>query len=228
MAKIKTNIDNIIGTANYDIGHVFSTGGGGIAGLGVVCRAGLKAQGVTGLPNPVGDNFDIDYVAHEMGHEYGGNHPFNSSMSNCGGGNRNASTAYEVGSGTSIMAYAGICGTDDIQPHSDPFMHTISFDEMSNYASGLGGGCPVATSTGNTLPVITAMNNNGVSIPISTPFTLTGSASDADGDAITYCWEEWDLGPTTPWNGGNANTTSPLFKSRPPKTTAAEPFPTLQ
>ena len=223
----QTVITNVIGTANFDVGHTFSTGGGGLAGLGVVCDANQKASGITGSPNPVGDGYDIDYVAHEMGHEFGGDHSFNSSASNCGGGNRNGPTAYEIGSGTTIMSYAGICGTDDTQPHSDPFFHAISFDEISNYVEGGGSGCKVVTPTGNTLPVITSMSNNGANIPLNTPFTLTGSATDADGDPITYCWEEWDLGPSTTWNGGNANTTSPLFKSRIPKTTGSRTFPDI-
>lgn len=225
LGQNQVNIDNVIGSANYDIGHVVSTGGGGVANLRVPCVNGSKARGVTGLSNPVGDNFDIDYVAHEMGHQWGGNHTFNSTTGSCNG-NRNGSTAYEVGSGTTIQAYAGICGTDNTQPHSDPFFHTLSFDEISNYIStGNGNNCKVATNTNNTLPVITAMNNNGASIPINTPFTLTGAATDADNDPLTYCWEQWDLGPSTTWNGGNANTTSPLFKSRVPIASGSRTFP---
>ncbi len=223
----QTVIDNVIGNANYDIGHTFSTGGGGLAFLGVVCTTGNKARGITGSPTPFGDGYDIDYVAHEMGHQFGANHSFNSVTSNCGGGNRNAATAYEVGSGTTIMCYAGICGTDDIQPHSDPFFHAVGFDEISTYVSGGGSTCPVVTATGNNLPVITAMNNNGANIPLNTPFTLTGSATDADGDPITYCWEEWDLGPAGAWNSGASSTTAPLFKSRIPLTTGSRTFPDI-
>ncbi len=227
LGQNQANVDAVIGNANYDIGHVVSTGGGGVANLRVPCVTGSKARGVTGLSNPVGDNFDIDYVAHEMGHQWGGNHTFNSSTGSCNG-NRNGSTAYEVGSGTTIQAYAGICGTDNTQPHSDPFFHTLSFDEISNYIStGNGNNCKVATSTGNTLPMITSMNNNGASIPINTPFTLTGAATDADNDPLSFCWEEWDLGPSTTWNGGATSITAPVFKSRIPIASGSRTFPDI-
>jgi hypothetical protein len=226
LGQNQANIDAVIGTANYDIGHVFSTGGGGVAVLNGPCNSFTKARGVTGLSNPVGDNYDIDYVAHEMGHQFGADHSFNSEMDNCGGGNRAPAEAYEVGSGTTIMAYAGICLSDNTQLHSDPFFHSISFDRISNFVEA-GGSCRLVTPTGNILPVITAMNDNGANIPIGTPFTLTGAATDANGDALTYSWEEWDLGPATVWNGGNANTTSPLFKARIPKTSGSRTFPDM-
>ena len=227
ITESQTQITSLIGTANFDIGHTFSTGAGGLAGLGVVCSSGNKARGVTGNTNPVGDGFDIDYVAHEMGHQFSGNHTFNGSTGNCSGGNRNGSTAYEPGSGTTIQAYAGICGTDNTQPNSDPYFHTVSFDEISNFIEAGGAACRVVTSTGNSIPVITAMNNNGANIPLNTPFTLTGTATDPDNDAITYNWEEWDLGPQGVWNAGATSTTAPLFKSRVPKTTGSRTFPDI-
>jgi hypothetical protein len=226
LGENQANVDAVIGNANYDIGHVFSTGGGGIASLRSPCVTGNKARGVTGQPNPVGDPFDIDYVAHEMGHQWGANH----TMAGCG--SSPVTTKKEPGSGTTIMAYAGICGAENIQPNSDPFFHAMSFDEISDYING-GGNCGVNTATGNTLPVIDALPNNGLSIPVSTPFILNGSATDANGDALTYCWEQWD-NPTTgnvTWNAGatgTVNNTLPLFRSRVPKTNGQRTFPDIR
>lgn len=215
LAQNQSTCDAAPGNANYDIGHVFSTGGGGVAGLGVVGVTGQKARGVTGSPAPVGDAFDIDYVAHEMGHQYGANHTFNSSLSSCGGGNRSAGAAYEVGSGSTIMAYAGICSTENVQNNSDAYFHYKSIEEIYNWrAGGAGSGAGTNSATGNITPTVEAGVN--YTIPQSTPYKLTATGSDANGDALTYCWEQYNLGSAT--TAPTQYSTGPLVRSRNPST----------
>jgi trimeric autotransporter adhesin len=290
----------LVGAENFDVGHLALGGnGGGIASLGVV---GLnnKAQGCTGISPPTGDVFAIDFVAHELGHQFAGNHTFNGTLGNCSGANRSAANSVEPGSGTSVMAYAGICGNDNTQSNSDPYFSQRSFDEIVTHTSAaeqvinevqqaaitnfttngqqfqlrFGGvdsvpivrgtnfttagvqaavqgiaGWPagatvtigaltdtgfsitfggtlagtnvanlelvnctapctgyvsdiarggitsrqgIVTPTGNTAPVVSTAA--GYTIPLRTPFALTGTATDADGDTVTYMWEQTDRG----------------------------------
>ena len=218
----QTNIDTVIGTANYDIGHVFSTGGGGIAQLNAPCGSG-KARGVTGLPNPVGDAYDIDFVAHEMGHQFGGNHTFNTSC----GGNRANSAAYEPGSGITIMGYAGVCGAQDLALHSIDTFHVRSLEEIVGFI-GTGGACGPATATGNTPPTVTVTGGPTFNIPKQTPFTLSATGTDANSDPITFDWQEYDLGAATSAvpNTDSDNVAKPIFRPYLP-TSGSRTFPQL-
>jgi hypothetical protein len=222
ITKSQSLITSQIGSANFDIGHTFSTGGGGLAGLGVVCSSTQKARGITGSPSPVGDPYDIDYVAHEIGHQFSGNHTFNGSTGSCSG-NRNASTSVEPGSGVTIMAYAGICTGQDLASNSIAYFHAVSYDEITNFInSGGGNSCDVLTSTGNGAPSVSA--GSSYTVPKSTPFELTGSATDPNGDALTFQWEEFDTGASAgSWNTGN----KPFFRSYAPVTSPSRLFPKL-
>lgn len=319
LTRNRTVVGLLAGAGNFDIGHIaLGLNGGGIASLGVV-GGSYKAQGCTGIPTPVGDFYAVDYVAHEMGHQFAGNHTFNGTNGSCAGGNRNATTSVEPGSGSSIMAYAGICGTDNLQTHSDAYWSQRSFDEITAYTSGaesnltsvqMGalrgfssngqqftlsyngnasapiirgsnysstgiksaiesipgwpagasvsvsavsdggftvtfggalagvavgtlqlanctGGCSghvneivaggptnkrgAVSQTGGSAPVVSVVPS--YTIPIRTPFALTGSASNAAGEEMTYMWEQSDrAGNSGTALMSNSKANGPLFR----------------
>ena len=218
-----TTLNTAIGTANYDIGHVFATTDGGVATLNGPCGSN-KARGVTGLPNPTGDPFAIDYVAHEIGHQFGGNHTFNG----CGTGQRSAGAAMEPGSGITIMAYAGLCGGQNLANNSIDTFHVRSIEEIVNFSQvGNGNTCAVATATGNSVPGVTGPGN--FTIPKQTPFYLTAVGTDTNGDTLTYDWQEYDLGPnaTTIPNTDADGSARPIFRVYSPTTNGTRFFPSL-
>jgi hypothetical protein len=217
-----------IGSSAYDIGHVFGLSGAGssagIAQVAVVCGASKGAgASILGIALVTG-NFSIDsgLVAHEFGHQFSALHSFNSTSSGCNG-NRSASAAFEPGSGSTIMAYPGICSPENLQNNADNYFHGGSFDSIANYAAGGGAPCASATSTGNNAPVVSA--GPDFTIPMGTPFTLTALGSDPDGDPLTYCWEEMDLGTASPPMTDDGS--RPLFRSLPPTTSQSRTFPKL-
>ncbi|MFQ3181462.1 MAG: hypothetical protein ACI9Z4_001056 [Polaribacter sp.] len=215
--EVQTIADSEIGNENYDIGHIFSTGGSGLAGLGVVCITGQKARGVTGRSSPIGDPYDIDYVAHEMGHQFGASHTQNN---NC---NRSNSTAVEPGSASTVMGYAGIC-SPNVQGISDAYFHAVSITQMQVVIAS-SGSCATLTNNGNSAPVADAGLN--YSIPKSTPFILKGTATDADGiSSLTYNWEQTDneVGTMPPLA---TNTVGPMFRSLPSNTSPNRYMPAL-
>ena len=224
-AQLQSTLTTVIGETNYDIGHLFgASGGGGNAGcIGCICTNGSKGSGYTSPADgiPQGDNFDIDYVVHEVGHQLGANHTF--SMTNEATG-----VNKEVGSGITIMGYAGITG-QDVAPHSIDIYHQASIAQIQTNL--LTKTCPITTSitAANTAPVVALVSN--YTIPKSTPFALTGSATDVNGDALTYCWEQNDNASAsqtaTASVASETKATGPNWISFKPSTSPTRYFPQL-
>ncbi len=231
--QLMNTLSSVIGNANFDIGHLFgATGGGGNAGcIGCVCSNDMSTsvQGGITSPNnykgsgftspgdgvPSGDNFDIDYVAHEMGHQFGANHTWTH------GGDEQTGVQVEPGSGSTIMGYAGI--TDlDVQAHSDAYFHAISIQQVTNFIKTTT--CQTSTSTGNSIP--TANAGLDYTIPKSTPFMLTGSGTDANGDTLTYNWEQMNS-QTTAAAPSATKTTGVNYRSYSPTTSPTRYFPKM-
>ncbi len=223
-AELQANLTSVITAANYDIGHLFgASGGGGNAGcIGCVCVASTKGSGITspGAGLPQGDSFDIDYVAHEMGHQLGGNHTFTQAS-------EGTIAQTEPGSGSTIMGYAGITNYD-VQGHSDPiFSYKSIYQIQTNLNSKT---CPVSTSLvgTNATPAVNA--GADYTIPVGTAFMLTGTATDANSsDVLTYLWEQNDVG--TAANASSqvlqSKAAGPNFRTFKPSTNKFRYFPQM-
>ncbi|MCC6724396.1 MAG: T9SS type A sorting domain-containing protein, partial [Saprospiraceae bacterium] len=186
-------------------------------------------RGMTAAIYPKTDAFDVDYVAHEMGHQFGAHHTFNGGVvGSCTVANYYAASAYEPGSGSTIMSYTGLCGAQNLQRRTDAYFHAISLSEIQTYkTSGTGSTCGTVVTTTNNKPTANADPNSvdGKYIPISTPFELTGAGTDPDGNPVTYVWEQVDLGAQGA--PSSASATAPLFRSFLPSTNAKRSFPIL-
>ncbi|MBS1742211.1 MAG: fibronectin type III domain-containing protein [Bacteroidetes bacterium] len=223
-SELQSTLTSVIGEANYDIGHLFgASGGGGNAGcIGCICTNGSKGSGFTSPADgiPQGDNFDIDYVVHEVGHQMGANHTF--SYANEGTG-----VNKEIGSGITIMGYAGITSYD-VASHSIDIYHQASIAQIQTNLNSKT--CPVTTTITNSTPVVATLTN--YTIPISTPFSLTGSATDANStDVLTYCWEQNDNASSSQTNANSkasaTKATGPNWISFRPTTSPTRYFPQL-
>jgi len=227
----RQTLTNVIGNANFDIGHFIAKvavgdENGNAGCIGCVCQNGTsngthKGSGFTAHTDVQGDPLVVDYWTHEMGHQFGANHTFTHSIEGTGAN-------MEPGSGSTIMGYAGITGSTDVQPHSDDYFHAKSIDQVTaNIKTGTSSTCPAVNATGNSTPVANA--GEDYIIPKSTPFMLTGDAADANpADVLTYTWEQYNVYAT----GSNTFpattlTTGPLFRSRPYSTSPVRVFPQL-
>lgn len=239
----QTTLTNRVGTANYDVGHLYGTGGGGYASSPSVCRADSKAQGYSARAGFYGDPFTVDYVAHEIGHQFGGSHTYNnadSAGSPCT--TRSMTNAFEVASGSTLMSYVGICSARNLQQYVDtgfPSFHIRSLTQMiTNIQDPMdGGSCGTAGPDSNTVPTLSAGAN--YTIPKLTPFTLTATGGDADaGDVanLLYSWEQYDLAPSgsgtmgTPAGTYDVDTDGvlrPLFRAYSPVSSNSRTFPSL-
>ena len=225
MSQNPAIVNTKIGSANYDLGHVYARyiqgGAIGVAG-GNTCVDG-KARGCSAGNgnNNYGSSF-LGVIGQEVGHQTGGGHTWN----RCdGGGGRAGITAFEPGSGSTIMSYAGACGSDNVQGDADLYYHSGSIEEIRNYFLAGPGNCGSDIITDNLTPVVTLPYQNDFFIPISTPFVLDGSATDGDGDALTYSWEGIDAGPETPL--GQPVGSAAIFRTRPAVDVTYRYFPRL-
>jgi subtilisin-like proprotein convertase family protein len=227
MGQNQAVVSGIIGSANYDIGHVFavyvSGSAIGIAG-GRVCSNVGKARGCSSANPPQGTYFNL-VTAHEMCHQMSGSHTMNN-CSDDSNGQLAPGNAYEPGSGSTIMGYPGACGPNDIQGNNDPYYHISNIDQINFYVyQDDGNTCGITENSNNTPPEAAILAVNDTYIPIATPFRLTGVATDAENDVLSYCWEQFNLGPTAPL--GSPITTSPSFRSFNPVSTPTRFFPRL-
>ena len=219
------NTDRVIGTENYDIGHLFHTKGGGLAAIASACNPYRKAQGVSGISNPNHDGFNLDFVAHEIGHQLGATHTFNGVEGLCSGATRESKTAFEPGSGSTIMSYAGYCGVDNLQSSADAMLHIGSINQIRDYTTnGIGNRCGTRKLTRNSPPSVNA--GKDYAIPANTPFELSGNATDSDNDELVFSWQQVDTGERSPSDVDTGN--NALFRTHMPAYSKTRSFPPLQ
>jgi Metallo-peptidase family M12B Reprolysin-like/MAM domain, meprin/A5/mu/GEVED domain/Bacterial surface protein, Ig-like domain/Secretion system C-terminal sorting domain/Fibronectin type III domain len=220
-SALQSTLTSVIGESNYDIGHLFANlqNNGNAGCIGCVCVNGQKGSGWTSATVPVGDFFDVDYVAHEMGHQFGANHTWTFN------GNEGTNVQVEPGSGSTIMSYAGITGATDVQANVHPNFHAVSIEQVTNYVKSTS--CQTNTNTGNAVPTVSAGAN--YTIPRGTPFILEGTASDANsGDVLSYSWEQMDENNASTTYPSTSATTGVAFRAYEPTSENYRYLPRLE
>ena len=217
--------DKTIGTANYDLGILLTRGLYGLAYFSSVCDPARKGSSCIGLPKPSGDAFHVNLVTHELGHQFGAKHTFNSPTGFCAE-RRDGYTAYEPGAGSTIMSYSSLpCTGDSFQPRHDAYFHAGNVKQILDFVNSGAARCAQTTPRANSAPSISA--GPAHAIPAGTPFALTAAGSDPEGDTIFYNWEQLDLGPARKLSAPDDGE-GPLFRSMPPSTNATRFFPRIE
>ncbi len=217
--QVQSTLTTTIGEENYDIGHLFhrDQANGNAGFIGSVCVDNRKGSAYAANENPVGDAFDLDYIAHEMGHQFGANHTWSFES-------EGTQVQAEPGSGTTIMGYAGITGANNVALNGDDYFHYYSIFQISEYLETVS--CAEIISLVNTPPVIVPLGD--FIIPKSTAFALTGNATDADvDDVLTFAWEQIDDGVVTQATFGPTNPSGANFRSQLPSIDSTRYFPKL-
>ncbi|GAA0853737.1 reprolysin-like metallopeptidase [Aliiglaciecola litoralis] len=223
-------IDDLIGSANYDMGHVVNTDPGGLATIQSICVNGFKARGQSGSSRPTDESFYIQLVIHEFGHQLAADHTFNASSTGaCTDDQRSRLAAVEPGSGSTLMSYAGLCAKQNLQDDADSYFHSFSIEQIRDNLDSMS--CGTSVANGNTIPNISSAPINH-SIPANTPFMLTAEVTDADNDSLTFIWDQIDPGNFSGSTSSDDelivdNGANPLFRSYPPTDSPTRYFPRL-
>ncbi len=218
-SEVQTTLTNVIGSLNYDVGHLFheDTNNGNAGFIGAVCQTNQKGSAFSSALNPQGDIFDLDYVSHELGHQFGANHTWSFDSEGTG-------VQAEPASGSTIMGYAGIVEGNNVQSNGDDYFHYLSILQISDYLFNIS--CAEEITISNSPPVITPLGN--FVVPKNTAFVLSGIATDPDtADVLTYTWEQIDNGVVTTSTFGPQNASGANFRSLPPRTQPERYFPKL-
>lgn len=206
----------VFGANNYDVGHLFDYGSAnGNAGcIGCICVDSQKGSAFSSHPfvdsfgGPfLNDYFDVDYVAHELGHQFGAYHTFSFQTEGTG-------VNAEPGSGTTIMSYAGITGTDNVQEHSNDYFHFYSIENVRAHIDNEAL-CATETLITDNDPTVEA--GDDFTLPKTTPYMLEATVSNGDGYNHTYTWEQLDSGQSGASNFGPTASSGPQLRSLSPR-----------